>query len=563
MKSLVLSLAIALTSLAQAQMTDRALDGQTKLRLQQEIQYIGNLFENFYAPKAWKEQHLKWDLKAQQTLAETRVAAAQTLREARSAIADFIKSTADYHVGFSFYSTERASLPFQVKTVEGKTIIVHIDRSKLSEAAFPFAVGDELLTLGDTPVAQVLQEIQEQNGANVPETDKALADIYLTRRSGRLNASVPRGPVTLSVKRASDESVGTVQLAWDYSPEQLEQASVPLSLKRPVSMIANKKMISPWAHELSEEAAAEENRHSIGVRQSFLTDFGDRIWSTDDANTFDAYIFRSETGQMIGVVRVFGYIVSDYTKAMKDFEAIIQKMQTHTEALIIDQINNPGGSVFYLYGLASMLTDQVLAVPKHKISLTHDEAKECVQFNEAMSKVKNEEEALKLIGETQGYPGTYQLAVSIKDFCANVIREFRTGQKLSSSLYLWGVDKINPHPKARFTKPLVILTNELDFSGGDFFPAILQDNKRATIVGTRTAGAGGYVVEANFPNTFGLEFLSFTGSIAQRLGQNPIENLGVTPDVPLAMTLDDYRKGFEGYKKGVINVIQGLLAAKP
>jgi C-terminal processing protease CtpA/Prc len=103
------------------------------------------------------------------------------------------------------------------------------------------------------------------------------------------------------------------------------------------------------------------------------------------------------------------------------------------------------------------------------------------------------------------------------------------------------------------------MINELDFSGGDFFPAILQDNKRVTLVGSRTSGAGGYVLPLKFTNSFGLEAITFTGSLAERVDKNPIENLGVTPDVPIEMTAKDYQTGFTDYVSKVKAVVSEKL----
>jgi hypothetical protein len=560
MKTIVLlmGLVFAFGATAQSRPAGPVLNAALKAKLAQEIDYIGNLYGSVYAPKSWKESHLGWNLPAQVALAQTKLAAATTLNQARQAAADLINSTADYHVGFEFYSTEKATLPFQVKTVEGHSLIVYINRDKLGEAAFPFEIGDEVLTMDQMPVAVLKSQFASSLGTNVPETDDALADLYLTRRAGKANVAVPHGPVTLSVKRAADGSVGTVTLTWEYIPEQLAQAT-PFFLRRASTSFFDKRMISPKAMMYAAAEPQAENTYGLGVKKSFLPNMGERIWESAADNTFDAYIYQNDEGQLIGVVRIFGYIVEDYDKAAKDFAGIIRHFERHTAGMVIDQLNNPGGSVFYLYALASMMSDQALTVPKHSIALTAAEARQCLDVKEMLKDVKNDEDAAKaLAGEGSGLPMTYQIALGIVDYCNLVLAEYQSGKQYSSQYYLWGVDKITPSP-THYTKPVLLLVNQLDFSGGDFFPAIMQDNKRVKILGTRTAGAGGYVLEASFPNNLGLVSVNFTGSIAERVNQNPIENLGVTPDVKVAMTVEDLRNGYVNYLDEVRTTLKDML----
>jgi C-terminal processing protease CtpA/Prc len=148
-----------------------------------------------------------------------------------------------------------------------------------------------------------------------------------------------------------------------------------------------------------------------------------------------------------------------------------------------------------------------------------------------------------------------------------MLKQFDAGKRFTELTHLWGVDDIDPSPKAeqRYTKPILLLTNALDFSGGDFFPALMQDNERATILGVRTSGAGGAVKPYDLPNQFGISSLAATWTIAERTNGQPIENLGVTPDIPYDITEKDMRTGFSEYKAAILKALTDLLgpAAAP
>jgi len=87
----------------------------------------------------------------------------------------------------------------------------------------------------------------------------------------------------------------------------------------------------------------------------------------------------------------------------------------------------------------------------------------------------------------------------------------------------------------------------------------MQDNQRAVIFGTKTAGAGGHVVETRFPNLLGIKAFITTGSLGYRLNGKPIENLGVTPDIMQEVTENDIKNEYQDYIKALHQAIDHLL----
>jgi C-terminal processing protease CtpA/Prc len=209
-----------------------------------------------------------------------------------------------------------------------------------------------------------------------------------------------------------------------------------------------------------------------------------------------------------------------------------------------------------------MLATAPLYTPRHRVAITQDEVSNAVQLLKLEPLVKNDAGAQQVLGPTlDGYPVDYTVWRNMDDYAHFIIDQWNKGKTLTDPIYIEGVDAINPSSVASFSKPILVLINELDFSGGDFFPAIMQDNHRATLFGTRTAGAGGFVNSVKFPNNMGVSGFTMTGSIAVRANHQPIENLGVTPEVPYAPTSADLQGGFQDYGKAVNKAVAKLLGA--
>lgn len=552
-----------------------------------------------YAPTDWKAKFSNYDLDAEfeKAVARARANPKLSYADTKLILKDFVYAMKDYHVSISFVATEAASLPFTIKGVGDKFFIVFIDRTKLPVETFPFKVGDELVEFGGVVTSKAVTEVQSQFTENVSATDRATAELRLTNRTAARGLVIPQGPVTLAILKKGAKVASRLQLIWDYTPEKvnprralalnrniqgnlnfLDGANSGLQLvgdlgrnldgkffvnsdvPEEIAQVRASALFKPKMEVSTDTKAAVENPYNLGTKKSFTPSLGAKVWESPDTNYFDAYIYKTADRKLIGYVRIASYSTPDYMKATADFRKIIERFESSTDGMIIDQVNNPGGSVFYLYTLASMLSDQPLKTPRHRMSITQADVFEALKEIEKLKNVKNDEEAKKAspIEEYHGYPSSYEFVQFTLSYARFIVSEWAAGRKLSDPYWIAGVDHINPDP-VNYTKPILLLTNHQDYSGGDFFPAILQDNKRVTVFGGRTAGAGGYVNNVTIPNSLGINAFRITQSIAERVDGNPIENLGVTPDVAYEMCAEDYTNNYVPYVKAIQAAMDGLL----
>jgi hypothetical protein len=595
----------------------KAAQGQnlTQQKMLHTLYQVAAVFAEQYAPIEHKKDMFQVDLRREYDKAKNAILADPkiTTRQFQDLLAGLVSAMRDYHVSISFHSTERSRLPFLVTGAGGKYFMAYIDREALPEDQFPVQVGDEVVTFEGQPTAQAVKEIAARMGGNTTETDLRMAELFLTnRRRSRGDNDIPQGNAEFTVRLKSGK-LAKVQMPWDYTPEFIPQ-DVPVrdagleTADKPAGLLPESgidqslgvtqkqsttlksllakvydKAIHPLASIFAEmRAESAENPFMIGSKKSYVPQLGKTLWEADEENPFHAYIFEAPDGRKLGFVRISSYDAG--AKEAKAFGLLMEKFQKETDGLVIDQVNNPGGSVFYLYALASYLTDKPLKTPHHRLIIGEENAAWAANLLlQIMQPQKAEKkEAKKKLAKDEdeddgfsGYPVSQQFMMMMVKFAQFILKQFDAGKRFTELTHLWGVDDIDPSPKAerRYTKPILLLTNALDFSGGDFFPALMQDNERATILGVRTSGAGGAVKPYDLPNQFGISSLAATWTIAERRpvdpkspnAGKPIENLGVTPDIPYDITEKDMKTGFSEYKAAILKALTDLLgpAAAP
>jgi len=144
---------------------------------------------------------------------------------------------------------------------------------------------------------------------------------------------------------------------------------------------------------------------------------------------------------------------SDIEDRFMKYREIISKMMD-TDGLIIDQNNNGGGSLFYGFGLASMLTDYPLegCTISRKVS-----RKMVLNYRKWIKNIKDPEEKKKA-----------------EKLLHIIEKTFRSGKEWTPFGNTFGEGKyIEPDEEVRYTKPIVMLINSQCYSMGDIFPAIM------------------------------------------------------------------------------------------
>lgn len=275
----------------------------------------------------------------------------------------------------------------------------------------------------------------------------------------------------------------------------------------------------------------------------------------------------------IGYIRIPSYMPKNIMFAHYGVRKIVAEMEEKTDYLIIDQFNNPGGAVVYSDMIIKSLVGKFDYNSHMTFALkpTQNFIRTYVEIYDELKKLASEKIAKttdKKRGATSNSDRDNNLLKEISKQATKIKSCYQSNQSLCfgqsllplTELFEMSVDSVvfnNPAFRAIaklnfgsesladtiYTKPIYMLINELDFSGGDATPANLQDYKRVTLIGVRTAGAGGTVeeIENRVANQFSYRL---TTSLMVRKNGSFVENLGVLPNVKFVINENDIKTNY-------------------
>lgn len=219
----------------------------------QDLEVAKYFFENNYAPKEWKKERFGWTLDEEFEKAKNRILQEKPLlsKDYHKIFKDFLNSTRDYHVGFSFYSTEMSIFPLlEIKSIDGHYYISSKEEFSELKDIFnnidgifepdPFdetlaemnnfseiEVGDELIAFNGISIDEVINKLieEELTGEKTP-TNYALAQKMLFDRMASYGMSVSKGNFQMTLKKQTSEATYTCTLPWIHFSEWVNDGPI-------------------------------------------------------------------------------------------------------------------------------------------------------------------------------------------------------------------------------------------------------------------------------------------------------------------------------------------------
>lgn len=474
------------------------------------------------------------------------------------------------------------------KEVE-KAIISHIYRSVLDRERYSLALGDEIVEINGIPVAEYATQISpEVRKSDVP-TARDLVFNHISIRSGRfsdVDRLLRESPVQVTIQDREGNR-HELTLPWTGMhigktlgfPSGTTRRLDRMPLISPYGYLAglkpeNRKMKSantdpepddgfsgedkdgkrylssmPWLFQALPEKRSlqvrdlETNMDSDALVA--LTRGEKEIFEDVLAKKIGTFDLRLETGGSLRVglmpLETFDPDEEELEDTFSVYRKAVNYFQEHADALVIDLRGNLGGSGYYLEKIISLLTYQAIKMGTQTIPLTRSWRDTLVQYFYSPYNSLGEEALLrktleafdKALEQNKTHLAGYPIFTD-SEVLPFVMKGFKP-----------------------FDKPLYILVDGTCASAADMFPGLLKVNERAVIIGSNTAGAGGNISQYGpLPNSN--LFVGVTESLLLLPDKSFIEDVGVAPHVPIRMSQEDYREGYQnddGYLDQVLETI--------
>ncbi|MFH1654565.1 MAG: protease-like activity factor CPAF [Pseudomonadota bacterium] len=509
-------------------------------------------FEHSYAPLEWKKTYLNIDFEALKRQLLDKAKSDISDAEFYKAILHFMAGLEDAHIRASAPVSKSAVLPFSVDQYEGEIVVTEISSDPKEKTPLPFAIGDRLISIDGATAETVRDNMAVLGTVGNERSQKRLAAGWITHRYAERFIDVPDGEAHLKFQRRKDNKIIEVTLPWKVTGFDLANDKA-LTLKSNKSTFTDKKKTSSLeTFRTSIFDSSTYTSSGMGEERPFFP-----LWKNfverHDAPFYSGIIVEGD--HKIGFMRIphWGFMASSI-ESFLDEE--ISYLEEHTDALIIDQTNNPGGNLCAISPFISyFITEEALP--------------------SAMKIRANRSWLMEFEGMIDNEKALDPDQVIIKTTIDKIRYAMDHGDRLSDPIFICESDldgKIKPHKTydeklSVYTKPVLILINELAASCGDIFPANMQDIGRALLFGTRTMGGGGNVTWHG-PIGHADIFHSMTESLVWRskavrspkgIETHYIENVGAIPDIEYKIGIDDFLNDYKKYRETIMEAVLGLI----
>ncbi|MBK9294477.1 MAG: hypothetical protein IPM57_08530 [Oligoflexia bacterium] len=519
----------------------------------EDMMWLMSRFEEFYAPKEYKERIHKFNFKELRRKYFSLTRETKNNEEFYALMNKYVAEFKDAHVSLTLSASSfagRARIAYLgVNGVrQGEHYVVTELLPNVSRMHSPLQIGDVVTHIDHVPVLEYIEKnlVPYRNLGNMNSNHTALMGALFTRVS--LKFPIPeQTEVELTVKRLTSKTPEQLKMPWivkdladfklDIEKSTKKKSSLKIEVEPGTSIslldqngnaltvedfkkfVEERNNIDNYLYtEISGWTASKEVLKTKAQKTGFELLKAEREVPSSalpvaEAKTYPAYVSAENTPEgkkLVGYVRI-----SDFTKpenSVEELKTTLKKFQElGVKDLVVDTLSNPGGSLLLMMRLAQAFTPEKLSMPGQQFGLSE-------WWLDNIQKM-----SLSTTGATQEL---------YKRLYADLKNQFEEGKKISRTYSLEELIPYNlkPNSDLAYKFNIAILVNEMNASCGDIFPMIMQENKAAVIVGTRTMGAGGNVVKfSQAPHSHA--DISQTLSLIVKKDGSYLENNGVVPDV--------------------------------
>jgi hypothetical protein len=524
-------------------------------------------------------------------------------------LARYVGALQSGHDLFLLPTDYSAWLHLGVDVYDGKVLIDGIDRTYLSRQKYPFAIGDELVSVDGIAAADWIKSyLPYSNFANPVSRNRSGAGALVLRIQEIFPAAaqIP-ADATVVVQRQAG-ATETYTIPWDKSGTPIVQegpVQTPMSVtaarmaKRdasatPPSAVPSLKGVDAedpdfaanpwgvWTGDRPAQTPADLPLYAQTLQK--LRTMRHRSSTPADANSIGTFspLFGLPTGfrirlgrgfadefvsgtfvvgtNRIGFIRIPSFVpFSDVGTAEDQFLTEVAYFQANTDALIVDVMNNPGGDGCYAQDLASFVNPNPFRGWVTELRATQNWV---FTFSQSITFAEQSGAPQYVIDELKAYLKELQQALSENrgrtgplPLCSDSITVFPPTDAKGNNI--------------AYTKPLMILTDGYSVSSAELFTMMLQDAGRATVFGARTDGDTG--TDPQFANattwTEGTSIVSVSITPRSQPVQTPgfpatqyYEGIGIYPDVVQDyLTKDNLLGGGKSFVAAFSTAITGVI----